>query len=98
FQTLYQPPPSIISCLPLTLEWSLLSALLLVCAFVFGGVFWFGVAPFVLSLSRCVASALKARMAPPFRGLRATLLVALLVYVGPLIRTLDRKSTRLNSS
>ena len=95
FQTLYQPPPSIISCLPLTLEWSLLSALLLVCAFVFGGVFWLGLAPFLLTLSRCVASALKARMAPPFRGLRATFLVALLVYVGPLIRTLERYRWRI---
>ncbi|HEX9272438.1 MAG TPA: glycosyltransferase, partial [Candidatus Binatia bacterium] len=95
FQTLYQPPPSIISCLPLTLEWSLFSALLLVCAFVFGGVFWLGLAPFFLTLSRCVASALKARMAPPFRGLRATLLVTLLVYVGPLIRTLERYRWRI---
>ena len=37
FQTLYQPPPSIISCLPLTLEWNLLSLLLFFCALVFGG-------------------------------------------------------------
>ena len=34
-------------------------------------------------------------MAPPFRGLRATLLVALLVYVGPLIRTLERYRWRI---
>ena len=32
FQTLYQPPPSIISCLPLTLEWNSVSILLLFCA------------------------------------------------------------------
>jgi O-antigen biosynthesis protein len=95
FQTLYQPPPSIISCLPLTLEWSLVSVSLLVCAFMFGGVFWVGLAPLFLTLSRCVASALRARVAAPFRGLRATLLVALLVYVGPLIRTLERYRWRI---
>jgi O-antigen biosynthesis protein len=95
FQTLYQPPPSIISCLPLTLEWSLVSVALLVCAFVFGGVFWVGLAPFFLTLSRCVASALRARVAAPFRGLRATLLVAFLIYVGPLFRTLERYRWRI---
>ena len=48
FQTLYQPRPSIISCLPLTLEWNSVSMLLL-CALVFGGVFWVGVAPLFLT-------------------------------------------------
>jgi glycosyltransferase involved in cell wall biosynthesis len=95
FQTLYQPPPSILSCLPLTLEWTLVSVSLLVCALMFGGVFWVGLAPLLLTLSRCVASALKARMAAPFRGLRATLLVAFLIYVGPLFRTLERYRWRI---
>jgi O-antigen biosynthesis protein len=95
FQTLYQPPPSILSCLPLTLEWSLVSASLLACALMFGGVFWVGLAPFLLTLSRCVASALRARVAAPFRGLRATLLVAFLIYVGPLFRTLERYRWRI---
>jgi O-antigen biosynthesis protein len=95
FQTLYQPPPSILSCLPLTLEWSLVSASLLACALMFGGIFWVGLAPFLLTLSRCVASALRARVAAPFRGLRATLLVAFLIYVGPLFRTLERYRWRI---
>jgi O-antigen biosynthesis protein len=95
FQTLYQPPPSILSCLPLTLEWSLVSASLLACALMFGGVFWVGLAPLLLTLSRCVASALRARVAGPFRGLRTTLLVAFLIYVGPLFRTLERYRWRI---
>jgi GT2 family glycosyltransferase len=95
FQTLYQPPPSIISCLPLTLEWNLVSVLLLVCAFVFGGIFWVGLAPLFLTLSRCVASALRAPVAAPFRGLRATLLVTFLIYMGPLFRTLERYRWRI---
>ena len=66
FQTLYQPSPSIISCLPLTLEWNALSLALLVCAFAFGGLFWLGVAPLMLTLSRCCLSASRARIAPKY--------------------------------
>jgi O-antigen biosynthesis protein len=95
FQTLYQPRPSIISCLPLTLEWNSVSMLLLFGAFVFGGAFWVGLLPFLLTVSCCLASALKARVASPFRGLRATLLVAFLIYVGPLFRTLERYRWRI---
>jgi GT2 family glycosyltransferase len=90
FQTLYQPSPSIISCLPLTLEWNVLSLALLVCAFAFGGLFWLGVAPLMLTLSRCLVSASRARIALKFRGLPATLLVASLIYLGPLVRTFER--------
>jgi GT2 family glycosyltransferase len=95
FQTLYQPPPSVISCLPLTLEWNIVSLALLACAFVFGGLFVLGVTPFLLTLSRCLTSALHARIAAPFRGLRATLLIASLIYLGPLFRTFERYRWRI---
>jgi len=95
FQTLYQPPVSLVSYLPLTLEWSVISALLVACAFSLGGVFWLGTVPFLLTLGRCCASALKARIAPPYRGIRATLLVALLIYLGPLVRTFERYRCRI---
>src|SRR4030095_812632 len=95
FQTLYQPSPSIISCLPLTLEWNLLSVILVVCAFTFGGIFSLGVLPFFLTVYQCVSAAVKARVAPRSRGVRATLLIASLIYLGPLIRTLERYRWRL---
>jgi GT2 family glycosyltransferase len=95
FQTLYQPAPSIVSCLPLTLEWNLLSLVLLSCAFAFGGLFWLSVAPFMLTLSRCFFSASRARIAPNFRGPSATLLVASLIYIGPLVRTFERYRWRV---
>lgn len=95
FQTLYQPSPSIVSCLPLTLEWNLVSLLLLASAFIFGGVFTLGVFPFLLTVYRCVACAVKARVAPQFRGWRATLLIAFLIYMGPLVRTLERYRWRI---
>ena len=90
FQTLYQPAPSVVSCLPLTLEWNVLSLALLVCAFAFGGLFWLGIGPFLLTLSRCFVSASGARIAPRFRGFPATLVVASLIYLGPLVRTFER--------
>ena len=95
FQTVYQPSPSIVSCLPLTLEWSMVSLLLLAGAFTFGGIFWLGTCPFFLTLYQCAASAVNARVAPRFRGGRATLLIALLIYLGPLIRTFERYRWRL---
>ncbi|MGB7948958.1 MAG: glycosyltransferase, partial [Candidatus Binatia bacterium] len=95
FQTLYQPPPSVIGCLPLTLEWNLISVLLLTCAIVFGGAFWLGLVPLMITFGLCLASALKARVAPPFRGWRATLLVALLIYIGPFMRTFERYRWRI---
>ena len=95
FQTLYQPPPSLVSYFPLTLEWNFLAVLLAVSAFLFGGLFWLGLVPLCLSVSRCLASALQARLVPHYRGLGATLLVALLVYLGPLVRTFERYRWRI---
>jgi cellulose synthase/poly-beta-1,6-N-acetylglucosamine synthase-like glycosyltransferase len=90
FQTLYRPAPSLTSYLPLTLEWNFVSLLLIGCAFLFGGFFWLGLVPLGVTLSRCFASAFRARIAPPFNGTGATLLVALLILLGPLVRTVAR--------
>jgi GT2 family glycosyltransferase len=95
FQTLYQPPPSVLACLPLTLEWNLLSLLLLGCAVLFGGPFWLGIVPLCMTLALCLTSALGARVASPFQGWRSTLLITFLIYVGPLVRTLERYRWRL---
>ncbi len=95
FQTLYQPPPSVLACLPMTLEWNLLSLALIACAFIFGGWFWLGLAPFGITVARCLASALRARVPKAYRGRAATLLIAFLIYVGPLFRTLERYRWRI---
>jgi O-antigen biosynthesis protein len=95
FQTLYQPPSSLMSCLPLTLEWNLVSLLLIVCAFLFGGFFWLGLVPLGLTVGRCLTCAFRARIAPPSDATRATLLVALLIFLGPLVRTVARYRWRL---
>ena len=95
FQTLYQPPPSVLSCLPLTLEWNVFAVVLFTCAVLFGGLFALGTIPFLLTVGVCLTSAMRSRIAPKFRGLPATLLIASLIYLGPIVRTLERYRWRL---
>jgi GT2 family glycosyltransferase len=96
FQTLYQPPASLGSYIPLTLEWNLVSVALIACAFFFGDYFWLGLGPLCLTFTRCLTSALKARVDPRFSGPRATLLVTLLIFLGPLVRALERYRWRIH--
>jgi glycosyltransferase involved in cell wall biosynthesis len=97
FQTLYEPPSSLLNYLPLTLEWNLLAAVLLGYTIWLGGSAWmFGAVPFAFTLAWCVRTALKADIDPRFRGVRAFLLVALLVYLGPILRSLTRYYWRIH--
>jgi cellulose synthase/poly-beta-1,6-N-acetylglucosamine synthase-like glycosyltransferase len=95
FQTLYQPPASLGSYIPLTLEWNLVSVALIACAFFFGDYFWLGLAPLCLTFTRCLMIAHKARVDSRFSGPRATLLVTLLIFLGPLVRALERYRWRI---
>ena len=54
FQTLYQPPSTVLSYLPFTLEWNLVGALLLAYGAMKGGWYWLGAAPVALSWACCV--------------------------------------------
>lgn len=95
FQTLYESPSSLLSYLPLTLEWNLGAALFLMYVLLSGGNLWIGVAPFFLSWCWCLAGALRAHLDPHFQGIQARLLVALLIYLGPLGRGLERYLWRI---
>ncbi len=95
FQTLYQPPASLISYLPLTLEWNVAAAVLFVSALLSGNYPWLGVALFLASCGWCVAGAIRARIEPRFQGVGARLLVALLIYLGPLVRSIERYRWRI---
>ncbi|HKW91532.1 MAG TPA: glycosyltransferase [Methylomirabilota bacterium] len=90
FQTLYQPPSTVLSYLPFTLEWNLVAALLLAYATVRGGWAWLGVAPLALSWACCLGAALRARVDELAGGLRGRLLIAVLTYFGPMLRSLER--------
>src|SRR2546427_10330563 len=90
FQTLYQPPSSFFSYLPFTLEWSVVAAVLFAYAFVHGGGASLGTTPLLLTWICCLAVALPAPDDPRADSLRGRLLIALLTYLGPLLRRLGR--------
>lgn len=95
FQTLYQAPAPLLSYLPLALEWNLAALPLALGAFVFQGYFWLGLVPLSLTVARCVSSALRAPLPARYAGVRSVLLVAALIYLGPLARSLERYRWRL---
>jgi hypothetical protein len=90
FQTLYQPPSTVLSYLPFTLEWNLIGALLLAYGATRGGWGWLAAAPVTLSWAGCLWAAMRARVDPMASGVRARLLIAVLTYFGPLLRSLER--------
>jgi len=92
FQTLYQPPQSFLAHLPFTFEWNAIATALVLAAVVSRG--WvlaaLGLAPLMLTWGACVAAALRARVDDPADGIRGRLLIALLTYLGPLLRCVER--------
>lgn len=95
FQTVYEPPSSLMAFLPLTLEWSVVALILLVSAMAAGKYLWLGALPLVMSLGWSLASAAQARIDSRFNNWRGKLLVALLVYLGPLVRSIERYRWRI---
>ena len=57
FQTLYQPPSSLLAHLPFTLEWNVVALGLLAYAIAHGGHAWLGVLPLGLTWAACLAAA-----------------------------------------
>jgi hypothetical protein len=90
FQTLYQPPSTVLSYLPFTLEWNLVGALLLAYGAARGGLYWIGAAPIALSWACCVWAAMRARVDSLAGGIQGRLLISVLTYFGPLLRSLER--------
>ena len=94
FQTMYEPPSSLTSLLPLTFEWSVAALLLALIGIAAGGWLWLLAAPLLTTWAMCVNGALKAPIDPRFSGLKARALVALLIYLGPLLRGAERLKWR----
>lgn len=90
FQTLYQPPSSLLAHLPFTLEWNAAALALLALAVVKGGMAWLGVLPLAVTWASCFAAALRAPVDERGATLRGRCLIAFLTYVGPLLRCLER--------
>ncbi len=101
FQTLYQPPGSIFQYLPLTFEWTAASLPLAVAAIIgqlgWGGWWWLLLLPLALTLAMCVKGGLGTKLAPRFEGPKARAVIALLIYLGPLLRGWTRVKWRLKA-
>src|SRR5690242_8761734 len=94
FQTMYEPPSSLTAFLPLTFEWSVAALVLAVPAVILGGWFWLLLAPLLATWTMCINGALKAPIDRRFTGLKARTLVALLIYLGPILRGWERLKWR----
>jgi glycosyltransferase involved in cell wall biosynthesis len=97
FQTLYEPPSSLTQFLPLTFEWSVAALLLAPAGIIAGGWLWLLTVPLFATAALCVNGAMKAPIDPRFRGVKARALVALLIYLGPLLRGWERLKWRFKT-
>jgi len=97
FQTMYEPPSSLTALLPLTFEWSVAALFLALIGIVAGGWLWLLAVPLLATWAMCINGALRAPIDPRFAGLKARALVALLIYLGPLLRGWERLKWRVKT-
>jgi O-antigen biosynthesis protein len=95
FQTMYEPSSSLAAFLPLSFEWNVVAIILALIGIVAGGWAWLMAAPLVMTWVICINGALKAPIDKRFRGIKARALVALLIYLGPILRGYERIKWRL---
>ncbi|HKX08840.1 MAG TPA: glycosyltransferase [Stellaceae bacterium] len=97
FQTLYEPPSSLTAVLPLSFEWNVAALALAVAGAFTGGWLWLLGLPLLTTWLLAINIALKAPIDRRFRGLKARALVALLVYLGPILRGWERLKWRFKA-
>jgi glycosyltransferase involved in cell wall biosynthesis len=95
FQTLYEPPSSLAAFLPLSFEWNVVAILLAAGGIIAGGWAWLLTVPLLTTWVLCINGALKAPIDKRFTGLKARALVALLIYLGPILRGWERLKWRV---
>ncbi len=98
FQTLYEPPSTLSASLPLTFEWSAAALALAAGGLAARGWWWLLAVPLLATVVMCVDGARKAPIDKRFTGLKARALVALLIYLGPLLRGWERIKWRLRET
>jgi glycosyltransferase involved in cell wall biosynthesis len=95
FQSMYEPPSSLLSYLPFTLEWNAIALLLFLSALFSPRTLPIAAIPLGISVAWSIGTAVSARVDPRFVGLRSRALIAVLTYLGPLVRGLQRYLWRL---
>jgi glycosyltransferase involved in cell wall biosynthesis len=94
FQTLYESPSSLAAFLPLSFEWSAVALPLALVGIGGEGWLWLLTVPLIVTCVMCINGALKAPIDKRFTGVKARALVALLIYLGPLLRGWERLKWR----
>ncbi len=95
FQTLYEAPSSLVSYLPFTLEWNLFGVVVFIAALIAGRYRALAALPLLVSWASAIGSAWRARLEARFDGVGSRLLIASLIYLGPLVRSVQRYLWRL---
>ncbi len=95
FQTLYEPPSSLLAYLPFTLEWNLVGLVALIGALVAGRYAVLASLPLLTSLVWATGRAWRAKVDPRYDGIGSRLLITALIYFGPLLRSLQRYLYRI---
>ena len=95
FQNLYEKPGSLTQHLPMTFEWGVAAPFIALAGIVAGGWWMLLIGPLLLTWAICVTGAARAKIDPRFNGIKARALVALLIYLGPLLRGYERLKWRL---
>lgn len=94
FQTLYEPPSSLAAFLPLTFEWNIVAIILALIGIIAGGWMLLFLVPLAITWVLCINGALRAPIDKRFRSIKARALVALLIYLGPIVRGWERLKWR----
>jgi hypothetical protein len=94
---MYEPPSSLTALLPLTFEWSVAALVLAIVGIIGGGWLWLLAVPLLATWAMCLNGALKAPIDPRFAGPKAQALVALMIYLGPLLRGWERLKWRIKT-
>src|SRR5262249_22133028 len=78
FQSMFEPPSSLLASLPFTLEWNMIAVLLVLAGLVSPAMLPIAVVPLAVSLAWAAGTAATARIDPRFGGLTARALIAVL--------------------
>jgi O-antigen biosynthesis protein len=97
FQVLYQPPASLFQYLPVTFEWTAAALVLAAIGIIVGGAGWLLILPLLITWAMCIKGGFSAPLNPRFEGLQARSLIALLIFLGPLLRGFERLKWRLKA-
>ncbi|MGH7860040.1 MAG: glycosyltransferase, partial [Candidatus Binatia bacterium] len=98
FQMIYEPSYSMFAWLPFTLEWNLVAAVCLAAALAggSGGIgSLVGSLPLLIAVGAAACVAVRAKIDPRHDDPQSRLLLSLLVYFGPLVRSWERQVGRL---